>query len=144
MPRTWRVCSFVFLVAALGLLVLPGCGKSPVEVKGTLVLPSDLKLADEDKISIAFTPETKGDKPGSANLSGSERSFTAKLVPGKYKVSVQISPYPGSPGSEERNSAVSALNFANSPDKTPLTYEVTGDPGQNIEVDVGKKTVTKK
>ena len=144
MLRTMR--AVLVVGTALCLLVLVGCGgKKPVTVKGTIELPKTLnvKLAEQDVIKVGFEPETKGQEGVGATASATSRSFTAQVPPGKYKISVSITPYPGSEGSEKRKEQLSMLNRAFSPSNTKMTYDVTADHEQTITIDLSTGTVKK-
>src|SRR5437660_12457949 len=95
----------VLACAAFCLFAVVGCsGKKPVTVKGNVLLPkwNNVKLAEQDLIQVTFDPEAKGGTPVGAKASLTDGSFSAQAAPGKYKVSVKITPYPGSEGSEKR------------------------------------------
>jgi len=130
---------------ALSLLAVAGCsGKKPVTVKGTVILPTGVQMANEDLISVTFEPETKGDKPVGAKASITDKSFTGKLVPGKYKVSVQLMPYSGSPGSEQRKAQLQTYNKVFGAIDTKMTCEVTAEsPEQSITIDLTTGTIKK-
>ncbi len=148
MPRTLRLRS-VSLFVVLCLLVLPGCGKSGATLKGTLVLPSNLKLTDTDSVRVSFMPEDQKGQGYPATVSVADKSFVAqgpgkKGIPaGKYKVAVQLQPYMGSPDSEQRSAAFEQFNNAFNATNSRLTYEVTSESTQSITVDVPKGSVTK-
>ncbi len=145
MPKLFSVCLFVVLC----LLVLPGCGKSGATVKGTLVLPRNVKLMDTDSVRISFTPEDKKGQGYPAKLSVADNSFVAqgpskKGIPaGKYTVAVQLQPYMGSPHSERRAAYFASLNKNFNAAHSKLTYEVTAESPQTITIDIPKGTVTK-
>ena len=113
-------------------------------VSGKVVLPQKTSFAEKDVVVIGFVPEAAGKGTVNPKFNGSDQSFvTSEIVPGKYKVTVQISPYPD-PESKQRQPAIDALNKQfGQVDKTKLTYEVTNDAKQTITLDMGKGEVTK-
>ena len=132
------------------MLALCGCGGRTVSVKGTLVPPADVQLQDSDSVAINLQPvDAKDASGGMAVYNAADKSFVIKsadgqgIAPGKYKVPVRITPYPGSADSEKRAAAFDDLNnkYA-SGDK--LSYEVTGDANQDIVIDLAKGTIAKK
>lgn len=129
----------------LSTLVLVGCGggPSPVEVNGKVVLPAGIKLEKDDSFSITLSP-TEGDKGGAvSDVSKESLTFEIKkAVPGKYKVAIDLTPYPN-PGYEKRKGAIEALTSKFNLRQTTLTYEVTADAKQSITVDLAKGTVSK-
>lgn len=140
--RSLLVC----LSPALALL-LGGCGPSAartVEVKGNLVLPPNLKLAETDTIAITFLAD--GDakaQGGNASMTGKDRSFTAQVPTGKYKIAVEIQAYAGEKGADDRNRQYSQAVGKFNSGATSLLYEVTDAEQQSITIDLAKETVTK-
>jgi len=127
------------------LLVLAGCGgKKPVTVKGNVLLPKwrDVKLADQDFVQVRFVPEAKGVAATGAKASLTDGSFTAKVPPGKYQVSVQVTLYSGT-----ISETLKAFNkaYGSLPANT-LSYEVVEEPEQTIMIDLSTPPgkVTKK
>lgn len=148
MLRTLRL-SPLLVCATLALLVLPGCGKKGAPVKGKLVLPPEVKLADNDTVKVTFIPDKTGAEGYSGKVSPSDLSFVVDsgnkkgVQPGKYKVAVSIQPYPGGEGTAERKQKLQPLNSAYDPGTTKLTYDVTSDSNQSITIDLTKGSVTK-
>jgi hypothetical protein len=134
--------------ACLGLLTLSGCGSRTVTVKGTLAPPPNVQLQDDDSVSINFVPDGGEGSGGLAIYTPANKSFVVKsadgkgIAHGKYKVVVNITPYPGQ-GSEQRANAFAELNGRFGP-QGALTYDVTNDSNQDIVIDLGKGTVAKK
>jgi hypothetical protein len=144
-------------ILALGLLVLAvtGCGPGTgATVSGKVVLPAGWSFENEDAVEITLVPEDPTAKrSATASASGAARgtevSFTAHtpqtkgVLPGRYKLGVRITPYPGMPGSEARKTKLDgAINRKYEATKGALSYEVT-DGAQTITIDLGKGTVTK-
>ena len=97
----------LFPALCLGLFALSGCGGRTVSVKGNLVVPPNVTLQDSDPVSISFQPaDSKEGGGGNGVYTHADKSFVVKsadgkgLPPGKYKIAVRITPYPGSPDSE--------------------------------------------
>ncbi|HWG44651.1 MAG TPA: hypothetical protein VN688_17875 [Gemmataceae bacterium] len=148
MPQRRGLCS-VSSLTAVCLLVLAGCGEKAAVVKGTIVLPSHIKLIDTDQGKILFVPQEKNTPASSATISSSDNSFvvngpTNHGVPlGKYKIIVRFKPYPGDPSSENRAQLFARINDKYDEEVSKLTYEVTADSTQSITIDLIKGTVTK-
>ena len=153
MPKTCRSrVAVAFTAVSLCLLGVVGCGGGRPTVKGTLTLPPTVQLKDNDSVQVMFIPADPNAKEvgaGIATYDPANKTFVAKaadgkgLVPGKYKVSVSITPYPGSEdsGSTRADDIANALsNAANA----NLTYEVTSDYSQTIDVDLVNGKITKK
>jgi len=139
---------------ALTVLLLAGCGgKKTVSLKGKLVLPQGLTVGPNDSVEIAFVPEGAapvgpGNPQPVATYNSADSSFvvaTGKasgIPPGKYKIAVRISGYPGS-DTPERAKALEGLNARFDPKTTTLAYEVAPEGEQTITIDLSKGTVTK-
>src|SRR3974377_2077315 len=83
-------------VFAVCLLIGTGCSEKTVSVSGNPFLPANVKLLENDSISLGFLPEAQGKKAGRGVVNASDLTFTAKDVEvGKYKIVVAITPYPG-------------------------------------------------
>jgi len=132
-------------IAGVGLcLLLAGCGGAkPVSVTGAVVLPPKVSLKDDDSLQLSFTPDGSGKSAG-ASANPKDGSFTAELVPGKYKIGVAIKPYAGHKESAKREESFRDLNKAFHVAATKLSYEVTSDPKQSIKVDLAAGNVVKK
>jgi hypothetical protein len=147
-PRLSR-CLWPLLAGAL--LVLTGCGGGGkhVPVKGKIVLPPNLSLVETDSISVAFQPEESKVKPAGGEVNPKDGTFVVYtagsktgVVPGKYKVFVEIKPYKGMAETPAREAAFDPLNKAYDPAASKLTYEVT--PGaNNITIDLDKGSINK-
>jgi hypothetical protein len=143
-----RSCWRLLLPAATGLfliLLVGGCGKkNPVTVSGKLVLPPTIKLADTDSVQINFTPVDAGDdQPAGATFNKPDMSFVCKnITPGKYKVSVLLSVYKGTPDSEKRDYEYKVFNKSHT-EKMNLTFDVTSDAEQKITIDLANGKVQK-
>lgn len=139
----------VWTFGLIGLLVLSGCGRKTAVVKGTVVLPANVKLIESDSAKIIFMPEEKDRPACSGAISTSDNSFVAHnptnkgLPPGKYKVTVRLQPYPGSKGSEKRQELFARINDKYDELASKLTYEVTEEPTQSITIDLTKGTIAK-
>lgn len=143
---------FLFLPALiLSFLVSAGCGggskKGPV-LKGTLVLPANVKLSENDSASVNFAPSTEGAKQFSAVVNPTDLTFEASgaagqaIVPGDYKITIMLQPY--TPGESPQKKACDAINTRYDDGNSNLTYKVTDAPEQSITIDLSKGTVTKK
>lgn len=140
-----------YVLAALGFLVVPGCGPSRENIKGTVVFPPAAPPKEGDAVTISFVPEERGGTVGYGTFSAADRSFVVKgssdgrsgIPPGKYKITVQASPYPG-PDADQRQAAWQNLNNAYNTDNSKLNHEATGSGTQTITIDLTKGTVTKK
>ena len=147
-----RKRSSVLACALLGLLALSGCGgKKGVMVKGTLVFPLDLKMGEGDMVQVHFEAEDKDGKSSPATYSANEKSFVANgpdakgVLPGKYKITVQVSTYLGSMDKDSlaRNARYQEFNGRFDSKNSKLSYEVTGDGPQTITINLDKGTVAK-
>ncbi len=147
MQRIVRYSS-VLILATFCLLSLSGCGPKPVIVKGKLVLPANLPVQKDDRLTIGFIPEEKGLMASTAEYSADDQTFEAKgldkkgLIPGKYAVAVSIVVPPGGNKTFERDEAFKAFNKKFDSGGSPLTIEITPDT-TSITVDASAGTVTK-
>lgn len=132
-----------FAVACCALL-LAGCGGSskPVAVRGKIALPPKMSLKDDDSVQLSFIPDGAG-KSVVASVNPKDLTFSADVVPGKYKIAVALKAYAGQKGSEARDDAFKPTNKLFAPGTTKLTYEVTNDPTQSIKIDLAAGSVTK-
>ena len=141
-----RLSRLLWLPACLGLFFLAGCSESTVTVNGKLIPPADVRIEKTDSVNVAFTPDPPGGK-GKAWVgvfSPGENTFVGKeVVPGTYKVTVQIEPYRGEKDSEKRSEAMKDMNVWFSGDNSKLKTEITGDRNQSIIVDMKSNSVTK-
>ena len=118
----------VIMLPALGLalLTLSGCGARTVTVKGTLVPPPNVPLKDDDSVVISFVPDGAEGSGGVASYTPATKSFVVKsadgkdMAPGKYKIKVEINPYPGQPN-DQHAAALADLN--NKYGSGSLSYE---------------------
>jgi hypothetical protein len=140
-----KLSRLLWLPACFGLVFVAGCSDSSVSVSGKLIPPADVKIEKSDSVNITFTPaEGSKGKPWVGVFSPDDNTFAAKeVVPGSYKVSVFIQPYPGEKGSEKRMETLQDVNARFSADKSNLKTEITGDRSQSITVDMKSNTVTK-
>lgn len=137
-----------FVVALIGF-VLTGCGdgvsRSVVKVS---VSSSKVKFDDTDSISVAFTPEGTGDI-ASASGNPNKQPFTVGtsskevqgIAPGKYKVTVAITPYAGM-SQPAHDQAVRELSARYSTENSKLTHEVVAGKEQSITIDLDAGTLT--
>jgi hypothetical protein len=141
----------LLLVFGIVLLLASGCGPGQgTTVTGKLVLPKDAVLESDDYVQISFLPEGAGGKSASGPVNATDLSFTINSAesqgvrPGKYKVSLQITPYQGKPTSVKRTQHFNdGINKQFSATTTRLSYEVTAGADNNITVDLVKGTVSK-
>jgi hypothetical protein len=147
MRSIWKLISGLTLGACL--LLLPGCGGGGQVVSGKVVFPPNLTLKPDDTISIVFEPENSSGKAGTGHVSPDDKAFTANgpngggIPPGKYTVTVLITPYMGHPDYNKRAKMVEEFNKKYGSAPSRLTYEVTSDSSQSVTVDLAKGTVTK-
>jgi hypothetical protein len=136
----WAFAAALFLL--LGLVV--GCGGTgSVQVRGTLQRDGKpYQFAKNEQVQITFsgsgpdgkTAGVRVNDDGTFILTG---PVNRGLPPGTYKITLSAEIYgPKNDGDRFRG--------AFSDEKSPLSYAVTADAVQEIVVDVGKKTVTKK
>lgn len=148
MSHMRRSVSFSALV--LCLLVFAGCGgsKKGPTIKGTVVLPPNVKLAENDSATITFAGSGEGTKQFATPINVADLTFQASgptgkgVIPGEYKIAVRLQPYAG--GKSQHKPACDAINDKYSSGNSNLSYKVTEDPEQSITVDLTKGTVTKK
>jgi hypothetical protein len=147
MARANKRC-WLLVILALGVLILPGCG-SGATLQGTVTFPPEMQLNDNDSVLISFVPEDlKGPTFPAVFLQGAN-SFVAEgvakkgLLPGRYKIVVEVHPYPGRPDSAERSAFFAQFNQSYMAGVTPLNYEVTPESTQTITIDLVHRTVTK-
>ena len=141
-------------VAALAVLfVSTGCGGpgKGTPVSGKVVLPKDLKIQKDDSVSITFVPDgTDVKRAATSKFNADDLTFVADtsettgVLPGKYKITFAITPYPGTPGSEARVRQINdGINSQFNESRTKLSYEVTAGGPNTITIDLGKGTVTR-
>ena len=140
--------------AVLSIFVFStGCGgpSKGTPVSGKVVLPKDIKLQKDDSISITFVPDG-GDvkRAATSKFNADDLSFVADtsettgVLPGKYKITVSIAPYPGTTGSDARVRQFNdGINNEFNESRTKLSYEVTAGGPNTITIDLAKGTVTK-
>jgi hypothetical protein len=143
----------LLVVFGVALLASTGCGPSKgAPVTGKVVLPAKVKLAEQDQIEVTFAPDdpkVKWGATGTATPPG--LTFTLKTAegtgvqPGKYKVGIQVKPYPGSPDYGKRKQAFDDLfNKKYEVGTTTLTFQVPASKDAiNLTIDLDKGTVTK-
>jgi hypothetical protein len=131
-----------------GVIVLSGCGDgvSRSSVKVT-VTSSKVKLEDVDSISIGFVAD--GGENALASGNPNKQPLTARpqageatgVKPGKYKITVQITPYPGM-ATPEHAQQLQQLSSQYDATNTKLTHEVVAGKEQSITIDLDAGTVT--
>ncbi|MFO0925670.1 MAG: hypothetical protein U0736_01360 [Gemmataceae bacterium] len=141
------------LASAVFLITLVGCGagsKKTVKLKGKVVLPANAHLETNDTIYLNFIPQG-GEKmaAATADVKVPELTFAVNsaamtgVIPGQYKIAVQIQPYPGTER-DPKKAGIPALNQALTAETTKLTYEIPATPAeQSMTIDLTKGTVTK-
>lgn len=134
-------------VFALSLNMFIGCGEiagKVVNVSGKVILPSQIKLEDQDSIELRFAAESF-DGPGkgaATSVSAKDLSFSATNVPsGKYKIVIKVQPYAGTPGSNKRMLQLEPFNKANDLYQTKLTVEIGSQDVKEMVIDLDKKSV---
>jgi hypothetical protein len=129
------------VLAALALGSLAGCGASskPVTVSGKVILPAKAKFTDTDTMSVTFVPDGEGGKSASTNTTPKDHTFTAQVLPGKYKVGVAAVVYSGTKDSENRSQAFEKIFAPFNSMTSTMKYEVTGDA--TITIDLNAQTV---
>jgi len=127
-------------LATLLLTTALGCGggSAPVTVKGKIVLLPNTKYAETDTIVLTFVPTAADGKGGSTADVAKDLSYTARILPGNYKIAFSITPYVGSKDDEKRAETFAKKYEGFSPAKTPITYEVTSDSTQSVTVDLAQ------
>jgi hypothetical protein len=137
------------LALGLCLFMLTGCGAGGQPVNGTVIFPPNVTLHSDDSIAIVFQPEDSSGKAGNGRVSPDDKTFIAKgpngggIPPGKYTVSLTITPYTGHPDYKKRAKMIEDFNKQYSITPTRLAYEVTSDSPQSITIDLGRGLVTK-
>jgi hypothetical protein len=134
---------FALASALLGTALGCGGGSAPVTVSGKIVLLPNTKYAETDVVVLTFVPTAADGKGGGAADVSKDLSFTARVVPGNYKIAFSIAPYAGSKDEEKRAEAFSKRYEGLSAAKTTITYEVTSDSNQNITVDLAQGKATR-
>jgi hypothetical protein len=137
-PLTAVLFATVLAVTALGC----GGGAQQKKLTGKVILPTNIKVVENDGINLTFAPDPKGTTVV-AEVSPKDLTFSTQIPPGKYKVAVEITPYPGEKDSEKRATAFEKFNEKYGSSVSPLSYEVTADASQNITVDLAQNRVAK-
>jgi hypothetical protein len=131
------------LAACLGLVFFAGCSERTASISGKVVLPSQVKLDENDAVAIIFHPENDTGLVPNGIFSKTDNTFVAKDVPpGKYKISVMITAYPGK-NADQHNAVLN--KYINDPygrEATKLHCEITADSSQSVTIDAIKGTVT--
>jgi hypothetical protein len=127
----------------LAAIVLAGCGDgvSRSSVKVT-VTTSKTKLENSDSISVSFVADGAGGENAIASGNPDKQPLTARptageatgVKPGKYKVAVQINPYPGQ--TPEHQQQLQQISAQYDPTKTTLTYDVVAGKDQSLTIDL--------
>jgi hypothetical protein len=145
------------LLLACGLFIAPllsGCGGgSDGSVVKVSVTSSKVKLEDTDAVEVIFIPQgtPPAGAPTNATVNGSikdqpipaGRGEIPGVLPGKYNLTVRITPYAGQ-AAPERVNAINELNKALEAGNSTRTYEVVAGQEQTITIDLDSNTVTKK
>jgi len=139
MRTTW---ASIALFLALGLLA--GCGKSkPTQpITGKLILPQKMKLTETDAVDLTFQPEDIQATGGTATVNIKDMTFSTAAAVGKYRVVIEVKPYPGQKDSEKRAREFESFNGAHNGRSSPIYYEVT-EGAQTITIDAASDKVTK-
>jgi hypothetical protein len=134
------------VLLAVGLA--SGCGRSDgVIVTGTLQKDGKVYgFGPNEQLQISMVGNDPAGKPYNtvADLNATDGTLTFRgptgrgVPPGTYKITVSSRLFSGPKRKGDRFSD----EFG--PENTPLTYTVTTDVPQEIVIDLGKKTVTKK
>lgn len=147
MIRPLSLCALAF---SLAVLSLAGCGDKSTAgsvVNGKLILPPDMKLIKTDSVEVRLVPADPGAKKmgrGSNNSEGQDTFAIKDVAPGKYKVVVSITPYPGEKENEKRSPFFEERNKKYDEYQTKLMVELGDAKEQTIEVDLVNDKVTKK
>ena len=132
------------LFTTLLAVISVGCGGGAQQKKvtGKVILPKNVKVVENDAINLTFIPDPKGTSVV-ATVSPQDLTFSTQIPPGKYKITAEITPYPGEKESEKRATAFEKFNEKYNSTNANLTYEVTADANQNITVDLAQDRVAK-
>jgi hypothetical protein len=136
-----RLALFALLAGALA-----GCGSksSGVEVKGKVVVPKQVKLADTDSIIVTFLPEGDPKASGAtATVNPKDMTFSTTVRPGKYKVAVTFQPYPGEKDSAKRAKELEPKVGAYTTESTPLRAEISSESPQTMTIDLAAGSISK-
>jgi len=138
------------LSLSVGIFLVAGCGPGKgAPVSGKIVFPPNVKLESSDTIQLSFMPEDSKMPGTNAKVNASDQTFTLNTVgmngvmPGKYKVTIGIAPYPGMPENKERTPAFEPLNKAYDVRNSKLACEVTAGAENKFTIDLTKGTITK-
>lgn len=143
--RTLSLGAFV-----LCLLVSAGCGGSSKKgsvLKGTVVLPPNVKLQESDSATVNFVPAAGGGQQFASAIKPTDLTFEASgpegkgIAPGNYKITIRLQPY--TPGESPQKRICDAINSKYDSGNSNLSYTVTEDLQQAITIDLTKGTVTK-
>lgn len=143
--RTLSLGAFV-----LCLLVSAGCGggsKKGTVLKGTVVLPPNVKLEENDSATISFVPAAGAGEQFAVAIKPSDLTFEASgptgkgVTPGNYKITIRLQPY--KPGESQEKRVFDAISRKYDAGNSNLSYTVTEEPKQSITIDLTKGTVTK-
>jgi len=99
-------------------------------------------MVDTDSVEIRFIP-TGGGVAASTSYTYKDGTFKAEVLPGTYKVTVNITPYAGMPDSEKRHREMENWIKKFDEGQSTLTVEIGSEANQTITIDMDKKTVTK-
>lgn len=132
-------------IVGAAALTLAGCGTHGVTVSGKVLFPPSTKLNDTDTAQITFLPDaaSTASKMVAATIAA-DGTFTCKdIQPGKYKLVVNLMPYPGSPDHAKRMGIFERLDRTYDQQHSKLIEEVASTGQQQITVDLVKGTVTR-
>src|SRR5262245_266425 len=126
------------VAASLLCLAITGCGAGGSGIQGTLVENGQpFKLKDGEEVAVSLEPMTPGPSAKPVEVKPEDGSFKVLERPaaGKYRLVVEVHPYGQSARERYRGAFLSG--------RSPLQLEVSGEK-QNLEIDLVKKTVTRK
>ena len=137
-----RVLSVLaFGLVSVALLAVSGCGPSRAAVSGTLVMPPDVKLQDDDSVTIMFTPDEAGVGGSLATFNNKDHTFTVKAPDGnnpptgKYHITVSVLPY-NSGDQARKNELQQAFTPYATKEASKLEYTVGPESKQKITIDL--------
>jgi hypothetical protein len=150
MSRLFRACAFPLLVAATGLLPTGCGGVKGVRVRGHVLWDGHpYRPSADEQMQVSFVSVGGGARisaassvdpgDGSWELQGPPGGL---IPPGNYRILVACILYgPDVPaGQQFKDKFQEAFSEKNS----PLGCEITAEPEQVLDIDLGNKTVTRK
>jgi len=138
-------------VLALAVLVVTGCGGgiSGPKLTGKLLNNGQpYPVTDKETVLISFITTGESGRMSASPQLNPDGTFllagpTGKgVTPGKYQITVKVtqSPYAVKPGTSPSSKDKFGDKYS-SPDKTPLTIEITSST-KEVTIDLGKGTAT--